>query len=161
MSSESMVTCASGLLPNPAKVPYFQYRALWYSIVQKFHNDGQKFKHHNFEPILAYGHDPAKVPKFQNWAWWYSIDWKFHSFILMIKNHILLFQLPGNWPITKKCVLYSRGNPEFPIYFSYNFIFFLELIVFTRIYCAFFPRIYLFFPRFFFHEFVVFSLRIY
>jgi hypothetical protein len=27
MSSESMVTCASGLLPNPAKVPYFQYKA--------------------------------------------------------------------------------------------------------------------------------------
>jgi hypothetical protein len=28
----------------------------------------KKFKNHNFEPILAYGHDPAKVPKFQNWA---------------------------------------------------------------------------------------------
>jgi hypothetical protein len=27
MSSESMVTCASGLLPNLAKVPYFQYKA--------------------------------------------------------------------------------------------------------------------------------------
>jgi hypothetical protein len=27
MSSESMVTSASGLLPNPAKVPYFQYKA--------------------------------------------------------------------------------------------------------------------------------------
>jgi hypothetical protein len=27
-----------------------------------------KFKIHNFEPILAYGHDAAKVPKFQNWA---------------------------------------------------------------------------------------------
>jgi hypothetical protein len=27
MSSESMVTCVSGLLPNPAKVPYFQYKA--------------------------------------------------------------------------------------------------------------------------------------
>jgi hypothetical protein len=27
MTSESMVTCASGLLPNPAKVPYFQYKA--------------------------------------------------------------------------------------------------------------------------------------
>jgi hypothetical protein len=26
MSSESMVTCASGLLPNPAKVPYIQYK---------------------------------------------------------------------------------------------------------------------------------------
>jgi hypothetical protein len=27
ISPESMVTCASGLLPNPAKVPYFQNRA--------------------------------------------------------------------------------------------------------------------------------------
>jgi hypothetical protein len=27
MSSEFMVTCTSGLLPNPANVPYFQYRA--------------------------------------------------------------------------------------------------------------------------------------
>jgi hypothetical protein len=27
MSSESMVTCASGLLPNPAKVSYFQHKA--------------------------------------------------------------------------------------------------------------------------------------
>jgi hypothetical protein len=27
MSSKSMVTCARGLLPNPAKVPYFQYKA--------------------------------------------------------------------------------------------------------------------------------------
>jgi hypothetical protein len=39
----------------------------------------KKLKNHNFEPILAYGHDPAKVPKFQNWTWWYSIDWKFHT----------------------------------------------------------------------------------
>jgi hypothetical protein len=27
MSSELMVTCASGLLPNPAKDPYFQDKA--------------------------------------------------------------------------------------------------------------------------------------
>jgi hypothetical protein len=27
MSSKSMVICASGLLPNPAKVPNFQYKA--------------------------------------------------------------------------------------------------------------------------------------
>jgi hypothetical protein len=59
MSSESMVTCASGLLPNSAKVPYIQYKAWWYSIVQKLHNEGEKFKIHNLEPILAYGHDPA------------------------------------------------------------------------------------------------------
>jgi hypothetical protein len=48
MSSESMVTCASGLLPNPAKVPYFWYRAWWYSIVQKFHNEGKKHQDSQF-----------------------------------------------------------------------------------------------------------------
>jgi hypothetical protein len=78
MSSESMVTCTSSLLLNPAKVPYFQYKARWYSIVQKFHNDGrvENFKNHNFEALcstLAYGHDPAKVPKIQNRVCWYSI----------------------------------------------------------------------------------------
>jgi hypothetical protein len=52
-----------------------------------------KIKIHNFEPILACGHDMVKVPKFQNWALWYSIDWKFHT---DEKNHILLFQQPGN-----------------------------------------------------------------
>jgi hypothetical protein len=44
MSSEPMVTCASGLLPNPAKVPFFQYRAWWYSIVQKFRNEGKNIQ---------------------------------------------------------------------------------------------------------------------
>jgi hypothetical protein len=48
MSSESMATCASGLPPNPAKVPYFQYRAWWYFIVQKFHNDGKKIQELQF-----------------------------------------------------------------------------------------------------------------
>jgi hypothetical protein len=35
----------------------------------------------------------------------------------MIKNHILLFQLPCNSPTTKKCAPSFRGNMEFPIYF--------------------------------------------
>jgi hypothetical protein len=48
MSSESIFTCASGLLPYPAKVPYFQYKAWWYSIVQKFHNDGKKIQETQF-----------------------------------------------------------------------------------------------------------------
>jgi hypothetical protein len=39
------------------------------------------------------------------------------NFILMIKNQILLFQLPGNWPTTKKCAPYFRDNMEFPIYY--------------------------------------------
>jgi hypothetical protein len=81
MSSEFMVTCASGLLPNPAKVPYFQYKALCSDTLsfRKFIMMVKEFKNHNFDPILAYGHDPSKVPKFQNWACWYSIDWKFHT----------------------------------------------------------------------------------
>jgi hypothetical protein len=48
MSSESMVTWPSGLLPNPAKVPFFQYKAWWYSIVQKFHNEGKKIQDSQF-----------------------------------------------------------------------------------------------------------------
>jgi hypothetical protein len=48
---------------------------------------------------------------------------KGHGIILSIgifidKNHILLLQLPGNWPTTKKCAPYFRGNMEFPIYFD-------------------------------------------
>jgi hypothetical protein len=39
------------------------------------------------------------------------------NFILMLKNHILIFQLPGNWPTTKKCAPFFRGNTEFSIYF--------------------------------------------
>jgi hypothetical protein len=77
MSSESMVTCATSLLPNPAKVPYFHYDGTL--SFRNFIMKVKKFKNHNFEPILAYGHDPAKVTKFQNWASWYSIDWKFHT----------------------------------------------------------------------------------
>jgi hypothetical protein len=42
----------------------------------------------------------------------------FRNFIMKIKNHILLFQLPGNRPTTKKCAPYFRGNMEFSIYFK-------------------------------------------
>jgi hypothetical protein len=68
MNSESMVTCASGLLPNPAKVPYFHIEHDGTLSFRNLIMMVKKFKHHNFEPILAYGHDPAKVRKFQNWA---------------------------------------------------------------------------------------------
>jgi hypothetical protein len=37
---------------------------------------------------------------------------------MKIKNHILLFQLPGSRPTTKKCAPFFRGNMEFPIYFG-------------------------------------------
>jgi hypothetical protein len=65
----------------------------------------KKIKIHNFEPILAYGHDPAYKSQNLNLG-------------MMINNHILLFQLPGNWPTTEKCAPYFRGNTEFPIYFN-------------------------------------------
>jgi hypothetical protein len=52
MSSESMVTCASGLLPNPTKVPNFQYKVWCYSIVQKFHNEGKKIQDSKFWAYL-------------------------------------------------------------------------------------------------------------
>jgi hypothetical protein len=68
MSSEFMVTCASGLLPNPAKVPYFHIRHDGTLSFRNFIMMVKNFKNHNFEPILAYGHDPAKVPKIQNRA---------------------------------------------------------------------------------------------
>jgi hypothetical protein len=57
------------------------------------------FKNHNFEPhygILSIG-----------------------NFIPMIKNHSLLFQLPDNWPKTKKYAPYFCGDTEFPMYLTY------------------------------------------
>jgi hypothetical protein len=70
-----------------------------------------------------------KIQESQFWAYFVLRPWSGQSpkighdgilsignFILMIKNHILLFQLPGNWPTTKKCAPYFRGNTEFPIY---------------------------------------------
>jgi hypothetical protein len=45
---ELMVICACGLLPNPAKVPNFQYRALLGSLDQKFHGDDEKPKNPDF-----------------------------------------------------------------------------------------------------------------
>jgi hypothetical protein len=68
MSSKFMVTCASGLLPNPAKVPISNIRHDGTLSLRNFIMMAKKFMNHNFEPNLAYGHDPARVPKFQNWA---------------------------------------------------------------------------------------------
>jgi hypothetical protein len=55
-------------------------------------------------------------PKSQNFKTGHDGILSIGNFILMIKNNILLFQLPGNWPTTKKCAPYFRGNTEFPIY---------------------------------------------
>jgi hypothetical protein len=92
MSLESMVTCASGLLPNPAKLPYFQYKACWYSIVQKFHNEGKK--NSRFTILSLFWPTAMIRPKSQNFKIGHDGILSIGNFILMIKNHILLFQLP-------------------------------------------------------------------
>jgi hypothetical protein len=48
MSSESMVTYASGLLPNDGTLSFRNFIMMV-----------KNFKNHKFEPISAYGHDPA------------------------------------------------------------------------------------------------------
>jgi hypothetical protein len=55
-------------------------------------------------------------PKSQNFKIGHDGILSIGNFILMIKNHILVLQLPGNLPTTKKCAPYFRGNTEFPIY---------------------------------------------
>jgi hypothetical protein len=55
-------------------------------------------------------------PKSQKFKIGYDGFLSIGNFILMIKNHILLFQLPGNSATTKKGVPYFRDNTEFPIY---------------------------------------------
>jgi hypothetical protein len=121
MSSESMVTCASGLLPNPAKVPYFQYKAWWYSIVQKFHNEVKKNQDSQFWAYFGLRPWSGLSPKITKIG--HDGILSIGNFILVIKNQILLFQLPGNWPTTKKCAPYFRGNMEFPIYSYLTLIF--------------------------------------
>jgi hypothetical protein len=59
-------------------------------------------------------------PKSQNFKIGHDDILSIGNFILMIKNHILLFQLPRNWPTTKKCAPYFRGNTEFPIYLKFE-----------------------------------------
>jgi hypothetical protein len=119
MRSESMVTCASGPLPNPANVPFFQYKAWWYSIVQKFHNDGKNIQESQFCASMLQWPMAFIRPKSQNFKIGRDGILSIGNFMLMIKkSYILLLQLPGNWPIIKKCAPYFRGNMEFPIYFN-------------------------------------------
>jgi hypothetical protein len=116
MNTESMATCVSALLLNPAKVPYFQNSAWWYSIVQKFHNDAINIQESQFWASMLQWPMAIIRPKSQNFKIGHDGILSIGNFILMIKNHILLFQLPGNWPTTKNCAPYFRGNTEFPIY---------------------------------------------
>jgi hypothetical protein len=89
-NSEFMVTCASGLLPNPAKVPFFQYRAWWYSIVQKFDNDGKKIQTSQFWAYFGLRPRSGQSPKFSKLGmmifyrleisyWWFKIIFNFFS----------------------------------------------------------------------------------
>jgi hypothetical protein len=91
MSSESMVTWYSGLLPNPAKVPYFQYMAWWYSIVQKFHNDGKNIQESQFWASML--HWPMAIirQKSLNFKIGHDGILSIGNFMLMIKNHIFYF----------------------------------------------------------------------
>jgi hypothetical protein len=95
MSSESMVTCASGLLPNPAKVPYSNIGHDGTLSFRNFITKVKKFKIHNLEPTAMIR------PKSQNYKTGYDGILSIGNFLLVIKNQILLFQLPGNWPTTK------------------------------------------------------------
>jgi hypothetical protein len=92
MSSESMVTWSSGLLPNPAKVPYFQYMVWWYSIVQKFHNVGKNIQESQFWASML--HWPMMViirRKSLNLKKKHDGILSIGNFMLMIKNHIFYF----------------------------------------------------------------------
>jgi hypothetical protein len=117
MSSESMVTCASGLLPNPAKVPYFQCKAWWYSIVQKFHNEAKK---NSRITILSLFWPTAMIqPKSQNFEIGHDGILSIGNFILMIKNHILIFNCPVTDQQPKNVLPISVVTRNFLFIFRY------------------------------------------
>jgi hypothetical protein len=123
MSTEFMGTCVSGLLPNPAKVPYFQYTSWWYSIVQKFYNDGKNIQESQFWVYVLHWPTAMIRPKSQNFKIGHDGILSIGNFILMIKNHILLFQLPGNWPTTKNVLPISVVTRNFLfILFKYELL---------------------------------------
>jgi hypothetical protein len=92
MSSEFMVTCASGLLRNPAKVPYFQYHDGTLSV----RNFIMMVKNSRIAILSLFWHMAMIWPKTQNFKTGHDGILSIGNFILMMKNHILLFQLPGN-----------------------------------------------------------------
>jgi hypothetical protein len=67
LSSRLKVTCTYGLISNPVKVPYFQYRACWYlyrSGISCRWLKNPRISNLSLIPPLDHGHDPAAVPKF-------------------------------------------------------------------------------------------------
>jgi hypothetical protein len=129
-----MVICTCGLLPNPAKVPNFQYRAWLYSMDQKFHGDDEKTWESRFWDLFQW---PTAIirPKSQNSNIRHDGILSIVNFMLMINNHFTLFQLPGNLSKTKKmCSLFSWQHAIsylfsfllnfFPFFFQFFFLIF-------------------------------------
>jgi hypothetical protein len=107
-----MVICACGLLPNPAKVSNFQYRAWLCSVDQKFHGDDEKTRKSQFWDSTQ---RPTAIIRPKCWILNIRHDGilSIRNFTLMIKNHFVLFQHSGNWWTTKKRAPYFRGNTNF------------------------------------------------
>jgi hypothetical protein len=112
-----MVICSCGLLPNPAKVPNFQYRAWLCSMVQKFYGDEENTWESRFSDLAQW--PTAKIrSKSQNSNTRHEGILSIGNFMLMLNNHFAWFQLPGY--LLKKCAPYFRGNTQFPIYISFK-----------------------------------------
>jgi hypothetical protein len=112
-----MDICSCGLLPNPAKVPNFQYRAWLCSMVQKFYGDEENTWESRFWDLAQW--PKAKIrPKSQNSNTRHDGILSTGNFMLMLNNHFAWFQLPGN--LLKNCAPYFRGNTQFPIYWNFT-----------------------------------------
>jgi hypothetical protein len=122
----SIVICACGLLPNPTKVPNFQYRAWLCSMEQKFHGDDES----RFWALAKW---PTAIirPKSHNSNIRHDDFLSIGNFMLMINNHFARFQLPGNWLKTKKmCTLFSWQHA-----ISYLFFVCIHLLVKILFFC--------------------------
>jgi hypothetical protein len=113
-----MVICACGLLPNPAKVPIFHYRAWLCTMDQKFHGDDEKTRESRFWDLAQW---PTAIirPKSQNSNIRHDGILSIGNFMLMINNHFARFQLPGKLLKTKKmCSLFSWQHAIFFLFLS-------------------------------------------
>jgi hypothetical protein len=125
---ESMVNWACGLLPNPAKVPNFQYRAWLCSMDQKFHGDDEKTQESRFWD-LAQWLTAIIRPKSQNSNIRHDGILSIGNFMLMINKHFARFKLPGKLLKTKKNVLLIFVATR---YFLFIFLFFAYLASQTK-----------------------------
>jgi hypothetical protein len=99
-----MVICVCGILPNPAKVRNFQYRAWLYSKDQKFYGDDENTRESRIWDLVLW---PTAIirPKSQNSNIKLDGILSIGNFMLIINNHFARFRLPGNLLKTKKNVL--------------------------------------------------------